>query len=423
MPVLSVLGERLRSRLWPIPAAAAAASAVVAALLAGVRPGAGEGPVWWPGEPESARGLLEVLAGSSLTVVALVFSLQVVALQLAASQYSPRLLRTYARDGWIQGSLAVLLSTFVFSLVTLALFGAVDRPPRVSVAVAVVLGLASVGALVGVVAHIVSTLRVETMMAEIHDDADSVIEGAYDSTVGPEPARWPPLDRRDAEPGHVRADSPGFVQAVDRARIAAWADNHDCYVTLVVMPGTHVLAGDLLAHVWPADEDGSAVAGAVLVGFERTPDEDPAFGLVQLVDIAMRALSPSVNDPTTSVHAIGHLAPLLASIAERAAGPVRRTDGDGTLRVLEPVPRLDDLLGDVVRPVARSAGDHVPVLLALLAMLEHVADRGPRAAAAVATEADYVARRAKSSVADAGERAVVLARAARLADGERLTEP
>jgi uncharacterized membrane protein len=422
VPIVSVLGERLRSRLWPIPAAAAVSAGVGAALLAGVRPGAEQGPVWWPGEPASARGLLEVLAGSSLTVVALVFSLQVVALQLAASQYSPRLLRTYARDGWIQGSLAVLLSTFVFSLVTLALFGAVDRPPRVSVAVAVLLGLASVAALVGVVAHIVSSLRVETMMAEIHADAEAVIESAYTSDLGPEPALWPPSMRAGDQAGRVESDRAGFVQAVDRTRLAAWADEHDCYVRLTVMPGTHVLAGDLLARLWPADADGSAVADAVLVGFERTPDEDPAFGLVQLGDVALRALSPSVNDPTTAVHAIGHLAPLLAVIAERAGGPVRRTDADGTLRVIEPVPQVAGLLGDVVRPVARCAGDHVPVMLALLALLAHVADRQPGAAAAVADEADYVARRARAGMADETDRTDVLARAHRLSDGVRLTE-
>ena len=114
MPTLSVLGERLRSRLWPIPALAAGMAGLAAVALSALRPSE---PDRWLGDPDSVRGLLEVLAGSSLTVVALVFSLQVVALQLAATQYSPRLLRTYARDRVIQAALAVLISTFVFSLV------------------------------------------------------------------------------------------------------------------------------------------------------------------------------------------------------------------------------------------------------------------------------------------------------------------
>lgn len=190
---LSVVGERFRSRLWPIPASAAVVAGITAALLSTVRPEPQAESVFWPGEPSSARGLLEVLAGTSLTVVALVFSLFLVALQLAASQYSPRLLRTFSRDGWVQASLAVLISTFVFSLVTLALFGTIDQPPRISVAVAVLLGLAGVGALVGAVAHIVSSLRVETMMAETHDDAARVIDASLGvGEHGPRPAGWPP---------------------------------------------------------------------------------------------------------------------------------------------------------------------------------------------------------------------------------------
>jgi uncharacterized membrane protein len=423
VPALSVLGERLRSRLWPIPAAAAAASAVLAALLSGVRPDTGDGPVWWPGEPSSARGLLETLAGSSLTVVALVFSLQVVALQLAASQYSPRLLRTYARDGWIQGSLAVLLSTFVFCVVTLALFGTVDRPPRLSVAVAVLLGLAAVGALVGVVAHIVSSLRVETMMAEIHGDAEAVVEAAFGADVGEEPLGWPAARRSGDDGCEVRAERPGFVQAVDRDTIATWAQRQDCYVRLEVSAGWHVLVGDRLGRVWPAGQDCSAVRTAVLVGYERTPDEDPGFGLVQLVDIALRALSPSVNDPTTAVHALGHLASLLGEIATRASGPVRRTEAGSTLRVVEPVPALATLVADSVRPVARASGENLPVLLALLDLLAHVAGRDARAAGAVSAEVDYVTRRAQASLTDDDDRAQVLSRADAVTAGLRFTQP
>ena len=421
MPALSVLGERLRSRLWPIPAAAAAAAAVLAGLLSRVRPDVGDGPVWWPGEPSSARGLLEMLAGSSLTVVALVFSLQVVALQLAASQYSPRLLRTYARDGWIQGSLAVLLSTFVFCVVTLALFGTVDRPPRLSVAVAVLLGLASVGALVGVVAHIVSSLRVETMMAEIHEDAEAVVTSAYAGDVGQTPLGWPDPARSGDEGAVVFADRPGFVQAVDRRAVAQWADEHDAYVRLDVAPGSHVLLGDPLGRVWPGErgDDPTAVRRCVLIGFERTPDQDPAFGIVQLVDIALRALSPSVNDPTTALHALGHLASLLGEIAVRSSGPVRRTESGSTVRVIEPVPSATDLLADTVRPVARAAGQNVPVLLGLLDLLAHVRGRDSRTAAAVADQAAYVVRQAQHSLADEDDRGEVRARAEALglADG------
>ena len=166
---LGVLAERLRSQLWPIPALAAALALLLGVAASAIRAPAGSGPVG--ADPASARGILEVLAGSSLTVVALVLSLQVVALQLAASQYSPRLLRTYARDWVVQVSLGVLIATFVFSITTLALFGASQRTPSASVVIGLLLGLGCVAALVAVVAHIVTSLRVETSMADLHEDA------------------------------------------------------------------------------------------------------------------------------------------------------------------------------------------------------------------------------------------------------------
>lgn len=408
MPTLSVLGERLRSRLWPIPALAAALACVGAVGLSMLRPDAA-----WLSDPSSVRGLLEVLAGSSLTVVALVFSLQVVALQLAASQYSPRLLRTYARDGVIQAALAVLISTFVFSLVTLALVGAGDGAPVVSVGVAVALGLASVAALVGVVGHIVTTLRVETMMADLHDDAAAVVaavygDGTFDST-GPHP-------QAGTDALVVPAPRAGFVQAVDRGRLARWAGDAGAVVRVDVVPGDHVLAEQPMARVWGADPDevdAGRVAAAVLVGHERTPDEDPAYGLVQLVDVALRALSPGVNDPTTAVHAVGHLSSLLASLA---AEPLtdRVTDGpDGRPRVWEAQRSLDDLLTVACDPVARHAGDNPEVLLSLVRLLAEVRRRGGRGVADdVRRHAEYLDRAAHRGLRDDSDRRAVRSAAA-----------
>ena len=396
MPTLSVLGERLRSRLWPIPALAAGVAGLAAVALSALRPSE---PDRWLGDPDSVRGLLEVPAGSSLTVVALVFSLQVVALQLAATQYSPRLLRTYARDRVIQAALAVLISTFVFSLVTLALVGAGEAAPVVSVGVAVALGLGSVAALVGVVAHIVTSLRVETMMADLHEDAAAVVAGLYADEDAFGAAR---LDLRG--PGSpVPAQRAGFVQAVDRAGLARWAAESGCRVRVDVAPGDHVLAGRPMARVWADGRvDTQRVADAVLVGHERTPDEDPAFGLVQLVDVALRALSPGVNDPTTARHAIGHLASLVAELAARPLGTDRVTSGpDGEPRVWEAQPSLDDLLELTCDPIARSAGDNPEVQLDLLRLLEEARRTGGGSASAVAgRHAEYLERAARRGVRD-----------------------
>jgi uncharacterized membrane protein len=424
---LSVVGERFRSRLWPIPATAAVLAGVSATLLSTVRPEPDAESVLWPGEPSSARGLLEVLAGTSLTVVALVFSLFLVALQLAASQYSPRLLRTFSRDPWVQASLAVLISTFVFSLVTLALFGTIDQPPRISVAVAVVLGLAGVGALVGAVAHIVSSLRVETMMNETHDDAARVIDGSLGGAEhGPRPAGWPPVGSSGDEPRELSAARSGFVQAVGRPRIVSWAQRHGAYVQLDVMPGDHVLAGRPLGRVW-FENDGAAdrdeapevggIASAVMIGYERTPDEDPAFGIGQLVDVAVRALSPSMNDPTSAVHAIGHVAALLGQVALSDRGAFRLSRAkDETVRLVERERTLTEYLAVTCRPLVRAGGVHPQVLLAVIDLLDYVRAAAPDAESSIEAELAYLLRGAESNLADETDRQSVATAVNRITD-------
>jgi len=401
MPEVSVVVERLRSRLWPIPALAATVAALVAGVLSTIRPESATAPLWWPGEPASARGLLEVLAGSSLTVVALVFSLQVVALQLAATQYSPRLLRTYARDPWIQASLSVLIATFVFSLVTLGLFGTVDRPPRISVTVAVLLGLASVGALVGVVAHIVASLRVETMMADIHADADRVIRRTFTGDdVGAPPVDWPAPARAGDAGSVVSSPRAGFVQSVDRSRLLRWAAKHGAFVQVDASAGTHVLAGRPLATVWPSRDDTQAVGRTFTIGYERTPDEDPGFGLMQLGDVAVRALSPSVNDPTTAVHAIGHLAALVGGIARRGGAVYRGVAADGVVRVVMALPTSPQMLTLVCRPVVRSGASHPQALMAVLDLLRYAGECGAASPETLQDEVDYVLRAAERGLDD-----------------------
>ena len=403
MAGLSVLRERLRSRLWPVPALAAVVA--VAGALALSRVGSGGG---WVSDPEAARGLLQVLAGSSLTVVALVFSLHVVALQLAASQYSPRLLRTYSRDWVIQAALAVLIGTFAFCLVTLATFGDGDGSAGPSVTVAVLLGLACVGALVGVVSHIVTSLRVETMMAGLHADAEAVIT----DWVG---------HRRDGGDGlsmavgtrapsaRLTAQRSGFVQAVDAPGLAAWAGRAGAHVRVDVVPGEHVLAGEPVARVWGVEQQAvadSGPAGALLVGFERTPDQDPALGLVQLVDIALRALSPSLNDPTTAVHALGHVTSLLVDVAAQPEGADLVTDGpDGLTRVWQASRSLTDFLAITCHPLARAAQGEPDVLCALVRTLAAVGQQaGPAGTAPIRAELAHLERCAQRGLADEDDR-------------------
>lgn len=407
MRQLHVIIERLRSALWPIPTVAALLAAALAVALPAVTPQQPDWR-WWPTEPQGAEGLMEVLAGSSLTVVALVFSLHVVALQLAASQYSPRLLRTYARDWIVQSAMAVLIATFVFCLVTLAAWAGMPATPGFSVAVATVLGIASIAALVGVVAHIIASLRVETLMAGIHEDTSPVIDAAY-SASEQFPRDFPETRLT------LRAPRSGFVQSINRDRIARWAREQRVFVLVEAFAGTHVVRGQTLGFVAAEDrdvpQDLSPVADAVLLGRERTPEEDPGFGLSQLVDVAARALGISVNDPTTARHAIGHLTALLLQICGSAAGQGLVTrDSDGVARVCQRLPTPAEHLRNTFRPLARSGGGEPDVVRDLLRLLDLVVGCAPELSDEVRGHAQYLARCIEREMADPADREESLAR-------------
>lgn len=402
MAVLGVLKERIQSRLWPTPALGAAVAVVLALALSGAgRTTDGR----WVGDAAASRALLQVLAGSSLTVVALVFSLHVVALQLAASLYSPRLLRTYARDWAIQAAMAVLIATFAFCLVTLATFGAAPGVPEVSITVAVLLGLACVGALVGVVSHIVTSLRVETMMAGLHTDAEVVIGTWVDVPRALESGER--LEPRvvGQSPARIRAERAGFVQAVNSSHLAGWAHDAGVLVRVDVVAGEHVLSGQVLARVWGIDQTDLAaakVARDFLVGFERTPDQDPEFGIVQLVDIALRAMSPSLHDPTTAVHALGHLASLLTDVATAPDGvDIVVRDEEDNARVWLATRSLTDFLQTTCKPVVRVAADDPDVMAANTRLLGAVRrSGGPASHDAVDEELAYVERCVRRTMTD-----------------------
>ncbi|MGC1206387.1 MAG: DUF2254 domain-containing protein [Ornithinimicrobium sp.] len=347
-------GDTIRTELWPIPTAA-----VVIALLLGVglpeldaavagklSPTASE---WlFGGDAGAARTLLAAIASSLVTVTALTFSLTVVTLQLASSQFSPRLLRTFASDQFVQVTLALFLATFTFALTVLRAVrsaGAGDQSefvPKFAVTVAFLLAVASVVALVLFLAHLTELIRVEAMVRNVHREASGTMQKVLRErhpTVGDQPRTLrPPVD---AVRLLVRGD--GFVNRLDQQRLLDVAVQEDAMMRIDVHPGTYVVRGTPLGTAWlvgseplrqeVADRIDDRVAGCVHLGFERTKSQDVGFGLRQLADVASKALSPGINDPTTAIHTLGHISSFLCDLSERDLGPVVLRDQDDRARV------------------------------------------------------------------------------------------
>ncbi len=344
--------ESVESRLWPLPAAAIVVAVALGIavpridLLVDSLLPTGVNSVVFNGGAETARSVLSSIAGSLITATSLTFSLTVVALQLASSQASPRVLRLFARDRRVHTTLAVFLGTFAYSITVLrSVRASTDEVPefvpRIAVTAGFVLTLISVMMLVFFLAHLAAQLRVETILKEIHSETERTID-----LVGDSYAAAPAYALRVRVPEQknvVTSAESGFITSRDRSTLLDFALANDIVIEENRNVGENVVAGTPLAFWW--GQDGSepevepdivekAVRSAHPIGYERTAAQDVDYGVQQIVDIGVRALSPGINDPTTAVHALGHLGALIARTVTLPRLPAGLAGPDGELRVV-----------------------------------------------------------------------------------------
>lgn len=380
--------DTLRTQLWPLPALAVALAVVLGVALPALDSAVdGElpenvGVFLFSGGPEAARSILQAISGSLITVTSLTFSLTVVTLQLASSQFSPRLLRTFTSDRFVHGTLALFLAAFAFALTVLRSVrdegnGNTAFVPEISVTVAFALAIASVVGLVLFLAHLAREIRVETMMRRVNLETQETIDRVF---AQDRPARVPgPVPASPGVP--INSSSSGFLTSVDKDALLDAVKKCGAVVRLDLPPGSSLVAGVPFATAWPVElgtilgaetreKLTQEVNAARATGFERTNVQDVGFGFRQLVDVAVRALSPGINDPTTAVHVIGHLSDLLCRLAERNPGPEHLTDDDGRIRVVLSLPTLQDLL-DMAMDQPRKYGAADPAVASRLLGLLH----------------------------------------------------
>ncbi|ULE32003.1 DUF2254 domain-containing protein [Mycobacterium sp. IDR2000157661] len=390
--------EGFRTQLWPVPLIGVLLAITLGVVmpsidvaLADVLPAALTSYLFGGG-PSQASEMLSTIAGSLITVTSLTFSLTVVTLQLASAQYSPRLLRTFARDRFVQLTLALFLSTFAYALVVLRTVrlsgnGSESFVPRVSVTLAYLLALASVIGLVLFLAHLVREIRVETMMTTVRADASVATAQVFKEMDDADASRQIPSIPAHAALIHARAD--GFLAGLDQQGLLSAAEEQDAVVVIDRMAGDWVVKDTPVAYAWSTDpgvrfdEDelgklADQVTAAIHTADERTPVQDVAYGLRQLTDVAVKALSPGINDPTTAVHALGHISTLLCQFAQRQLGATVLCSDDDVVRLVIRRPDLPQLL-DVAIAQPRLYGAEDPLVLErLFAVLRDLAWRADR---------------------------------------------
>jgi len=388
--------EALRTNLWLIPAieslAAVALFAATVSLDEAAYHGALRLPSWViSGSPDAARQILSSLAGAIITVVGVVFSIVIVTLTLASQQFGPRMLRTFIRDRGAQVTLGTFVATFFYAMLALISIGS-TFVPHLSVTVALALTATDLGVLIYFIHHIATAIQLPAVIASIaHDlaraiDAEAVPASAGDSSLGAGtslngtasvngPSAEILLARLDRSGRVVAAPASGYLQFVRHATLVRIAAEHDAVIRLHYRPGHFITQGHPMAAVWPPEAAtvvGRRLETVHITGPLRTLSQDIAFGIDQLVEIAIRALSPAVNDTFTALTCIDWLGDSLCKIAvDWHPQPVHR-DRLGTIRLITVPVSYERLVQRSFEKVRQAAGGMPAVLIRQLDALAKV---------------------------------------------------
>jgi uncharacterized membrane protein len=424
MVTLQAVRERLRTSLWFVPALfALAAIGAALVLLAVDETLATDDPAFflYGGTAEGARSVLSAIAQSMLTFTGLVFTITMLVLQLASSQLSPRVMRTFLRDRANQVVLGLFVATFVFTLVVLRdvrtpVDGNDGFVPGISIWVAFVLLLASVGAFVYYIDHMAHAIRASTVVANIAAETHEAIDRLYPDALSATGATDGEADAVRPADRVLPAPRGGVVVGVDDDVLTTLATKRDRQLEMVPAIGDFVPSGGpLLRLVGDWDDEALADAGdAIELGDERTVAQDAAFGFRQLVDVAIRALSPGTNDPTTAVQALDRLHDLLRHLAEREIPSALRQDDSGRVVLVLPRPGWDDYVALAVDEIRLAGAGQIQIARRLRYLLEDLLSvAGPARQAILRRELGLVAASAERSFADAADAAVAQSGSAR----------
>lgn len=427
MSRLRALWWRLRSGLWLVPGLLVIGATLLALGLI-------ELGSWhdlelerrWPrlfgAGAQGSRSLLSAIATTMLTVAGTVFSITLAVLSLAASQYSPRVIRTFMDDRPTQIVLGVFVGVFAYCLVVLRTIRDGEEPmvPSLAVLGAIVLAFVAVGFLVFFIHHLASSIEAPSILQRVGRGTDAAVEDLFPEDLGDE------VDEAAAEQPRVDVWAPvaalenGYIVSVDNDALLAVARDEGRIVRMAIAIGDYALAGQPLAWLEGDGEAGEGATRALNACYsfdrQRTIEQDAAYGLQQMVDIALRALSPGINDQSTALMCIDRMTEVLVRLARRRIENRCRRDGEA-LRVIAVGPTFSGLLALAFADL-REAGAAKPAVLGrLLWSLERIGASTGNACRrkALAGEAARVGGCARRSVPAPEARERIEERAGRLA--------
>jgi uncharacterized membrane protein len=337
------------------------------------------------GGPDGARAVLSAIAASMITVAGVAFSVTIVALTLASQQFGPRLLRNFMRDRGNQVVLGTFIATFTYCLIVLRTIrsGSAEFVPHVSVTIGILLALASLGVLIYFIHHAAVSIQAPEVIAMVAGDIQDGIERLF-----PEKLAYPAKEQHDdlseeiAKNFEIRGDfitagASGYLQSINGDKLMEVAEKNDLVLLLKRRPGDFVVLGGELAKIQPCGRVNHNIAneilGVFIFGTQRTHLQDVEFSIEQLVEVAVRALSPGINDPFTAINCIDRISSALCMLAQRSFPSPLRHGAEGKLRVIARPVTFAGIANAAFDPIRQYGRSSAAVTIRLLEAIATIA--------------------------------------------------
>ncbi len=389
MPKLKQLWSNLRSSLWFVPGLFVLGSIAAAFALIEVDSSIGREmlvkyPRLFGASAAGSRGMLTAIGGSMMTVAGVTFSLTLAALAQASSQYTPRILRNFMGDRANQVVLGSFVGIFVYCLVVLRTIRGGDEGafvPSLSVVFAIVLAIVGIALLIFFIHHIASSIQASNLIASAAEETKAAIDRLFPQQVGE-------TNGEETEDAHAARElanrswheipsrDTGYVQSVDDDQMMKLAIKHDTVIQMECGIGAFIVENEPLASVAldrsPSESLIRRLNTVYTISRYRTLEQDAAFGVRQIVDIALKALSPGINDTTTAVACVDYLSSLCARLVGRRL-PERYRYHEESLRVIARGATFESMLDDSFDQIRESAGGNAAIIVRMLHGLRTIA--------------------------------------------------